>query len=50
MQFPEVKSKDNAVPDNPAVSRASVACLYFRECMVATSSRQSVRVPVIGTE
>lgn len=44
------KDKDDAVPHNPAVSRASVACLYFRECTAATSSRESVRVPVLGTE
>lgn len=50
MQLPEDEDKDNTASDNPATSRASVACLYFRNCTVATSSRVSIRVPVMGTE
>lgn len=37
-------------PKNPAITRASVACLYLRECTGVTSSRTSTRIPTMGTE
>lgn len=49
-QHADPRRQGQCSPNNPAITRASMACQYLRECTGVTSSRTSIRIPTMGTE